>query len=222
LPPEAMESMTDNALELVQTGVWTGLRRLRSTTGYFQTDCLRTWLNGIFKAQVQKSGVIPAAEVTFDELYAATRIELNVVATDLSLKTQVIFSHIETPNCAVADAVVASSSIPFAFPSRLLQAADGEGTDRVSHHTIVDGGVWSNFPIHIFEDKTFRKSHGREPEEIEPDRVTWIPLAETRRTSASAWRERQVCRGGTGRGVQGTGVEWRWEDGSRRTIRHWL
>jgi len=178
LPPEAMESMTDKALELVRTGVWAGLRRLRSTTGYFQTDSLRTWLNGIFKAQVQKSGAIPAAEVTFDELYAATRIELNVVATDLSLKTQVIFSHIETPNCAVADAVVASSSIPFAFPSRLLQAAEGKGTDRLSHHTIVDGGVWSNFPIHIFEDKTFRKSHGREPEEIEPGRVLGFLLQE--------------------------------------------
>ncbi len=175
LPPEAMESMTDKALELVRTGVWAGLRRLPSTTGYFQSDSLRAWLNDIFKEQVQKSGVIPAAEVTFDELYAATRIELNVVATDLSLKTQVIFSHIETPNCAVADAVVASSSIPYAFPSRLLQVADG---DRLSLHTIVDGGVWSNFPIHIFEDKTFRKSHGRDPEEIEPDRVLGFLLRE--------------------------------------------
>ena len=175
LPPEAMESMTDEALKLVRTGVWAGLRRLRSTTGYFQSDFLRAWLNGIFKEQVEKSGATPAADVTFDELYAATGIELNVVATDLSLKTQLIFSHIETPNCAVADAVVASSSIPYAFPSRLLQVADG---DRLSLHTIVDGGVWSNFPIHIFEDKTFRKSHGRDPEEIEPDRVLGFLLQE--------------------------------------------
>jgi predicted acylesterase/phospholipase RssA len=178
LPPEAMESMTDKALKLVQTGVWAGLRRLRDTTGYFQSDGLRAWLNDIFKEQVEKSGAIPAADVTFDELYAATGIELNVVATDLSLKTQLIFSHIETPNCAVADAVVASSSIPYAFPSRLLQVADGEGRDRLSLHTIVDGGVWSNFPIHIFEDETFRKSHGREHEEIEPDRVLGFLLQE--------------------------------------------
>ena len=178
LPPEAMESMTDKALKLVRTGVWAGLRRLRSTTGYYQSDRLRNWLNGIFKEQVEKSGAILAADVTFKELYAATGIELNVVAADLSLKTQVIFSHIETPNCAVADAVVASSSIPFAFPSRLLQAAEGEGSNRLSLHTIVDGGVWSNFPMHIFEDKTFRKSHGREPEEIEPDHVLGFLLQE--------------------------------------------
>jgi predicted acylesterase/phospholipase RssA len=175
LPPEDMESMTDKALKLVRTGVWAGLRRLRNTTGYFQSDSLRAWLNDIFKEQVEKNGAIPAADVTFDELYAATGIELNVVATDLSLKTQLIFSHIETPNCAVADAVVASSSIPYVFPSRLLQVADG---DRLSLHTIVDGGVWANFPIHIFEDKTFRKSHGRDPEEIEPDRVLGFLLQE--------------------------------------------
>ena len=42
----------------------------------------------------------------------------------------------------------------------------------------MDGGVWSNFPIHIFEDKTFRKSHGREPEEIEADRVLGFLLHE--------------------------------------------
>jgi predicted acylesterase/phospholipase RssA len=171
LPPEAMEGMTDEALKLVRASVWTGLRGLRNTTGYFQSDRLRTWLNDILKAQVEKSGAKPAADVTFNELYAATGIELNVVAADLSLKTQIVFSHIETPNCAVADAVVASSSIPFAFPSRLLQVEDGEQRYRFSHHTIVDGGVWSNFPIHIFEDKAFRKSRGRVPEEIEPDRV---------------------------------------------------
>ena len=178
LPPEAMEGLTEEALELVRTGVWAGLRRLRKTTGYFQSDGLRTWLNKTFTEQVQKSGATPAEDVTFAELHAATGIELNVVATDLSLKTQVIFSHIETPNCAVADAVVASSSIPYAFPSRLLQVAEGAGRDRLSLRTMVDGGVWSNFPIHIFEDKTFRKLHGREPEEIEPDRLLGFLLQE--------------------------------------------
>jgi Patatin-like phospholipase len=171
LAPEDMESMTDHALQFFRTGVWAGLRRLRNTTGYFQSDSMRAWLNDTFKKQVEKSGASPAADVTFEELYAATGIELNIVATDLSLKTQLIFSHIESPNCVVADAVVASSSIPFAFPSRLLQVADGKGGDQFSLHTIVDGGVWSNFPIHIFEDKTFRKFHGREPEEIEPSHV---------------------------------------------------
>ena len=178
LPPEAMEGLTEEALELVRTGIWAGLRRLRKTTGYFQSDGLRTWLNKTFTEQVQKSGATPAEDVTFAELHAATGIELNVVATDLSLRPQVIFSHIETPNCAIADAVVASSSIPYAFPSRLLQVAEGEGGDRLSLHTMVDGGVWSNFPIHIFEDKTFRKSQGREPEEIELDRLLGFLLHE--------------------------------------------
>jgi len=177
LSPDEMESATDKALTLIQTGVWAGLRRLRKTTGYFQSDDLRTWLNDLLLAQVRKSEDTPAP-VTFEELYAATRIELNVVATDLSLGTQVIFSHIDTPKCAVADAVVASSSIPFAFASSLLQATEGNSGDRLFHHTIVDGGVWSNFPMHIFEDEAFRKFYGRVPEEIEPARVLGFLLQE--------------------------------------------
>ncbi|MGH7929705.1 MAG: patatin-like phospholipase family protein, partial [Candidatus Binatia bacterium] len=177
LSPKDMETKTDEALRLVQTGVWAGLRRLRKTTGYFQSDDLRTWLNELLSAQVQKSDKSGAA-VSFEELYAATRIELNIVATDLSLGTQVIFSHIDTPKCAVADAVVASSSIPFAFTSRLLQVVEGESSDRLSHHTIVDGGVWSNFPMHIFEDEAFRRFYGRVPEKIESACVLGFLLQE--------------------------------------------
>jgi predicted acylesterase/phospholipase RssA len=179
LSPEEMESRTDEALKLVQTRVWAGVRRLRKTTGYFRSDDLRTWLNDLFLAQVRKSEVEPATDnVTFEELYAATGIELNVVAADLSLGTQVIFSHLDTPKCFVADAVVASSSIPFAFASSLLQAAEGDSGDRLLHHTIVDGGVWSNFPMYIFEDEAFRSFYTRVPEEIEPARVLGFLLQE--------------------------------------------
>ena len=175
LSPEDMGSATDEALKLVQTGVWAGLRGLRSGAGYFQSDGLYTWLNALLVAQVKKSGVAPSAAVTFGELYAATRIELNVVSTDLSLNAQIVFSYIDTPECAVADAVVASSSIPFAFASRLLQIEDGE---ELFHDTIVDGGVWSNFPMYIFEDKTFREFYGRTPVELEPARILGFVLQE--------------------------------------------
>lgn len=90
-------------------------------TGFFPTDKLRDWLEGVLKKQMAtKPGSDVGGKITFRQLYDATGIELNVVAANLSLKRQVIFSHLETPNCGVADAVVASSSIPFAFPSCLL------------------------------------------------------------------------------------------------------
>ena len=168
LSPDEMKEKTDSALNQVQTGVWAGLYRLQNAEGYFPSEKLRGWLNELFKSQIAlKTQVIPVSDVTFLELYTATGIELNVVAADLSSKNQVIFSHNETPNCAVADAVVASSSIPFAFASSILQVAQGEANARIFHHTIVDGGVWSNFPMYIFEDTAFRKRYSRVPQKID-------------------------------------------------------
>jgi len=149
------------------------LKRLNATGGFFGSDRFREWLNGVFVNQLQKTGRAHEGNVTFQELFTATKIELNVVAADLSLQRHVIFSYLETPDCVVADAVVASSSIPFAFPSRLLRVPEpnGEKEGNFYHHTIVDGGVWSNFPLFVFEDRSFRQYYERKPEEIDRRRV---------------------------------------------------
>lgn len=179
LSPEEMEHATDCALEQLDTGVWAGLRRLQKATGYYPSDGLRDWLDGVFSTQLARStGNAPNAGVTFAQLHAATQIELNVVAADLSLKRQIIFSHNDTPNCALADAVVASCSIPFAFPSRLLHVPESDKEKRLYHHTIVDGGVWSNLPLFVYEDDAFRGSYGRTGE-IRPERVLGFVLKET-------------------------------------------
>jgi predicted acylesterase/phospholipase RssA len=172
LSPEEMENATEVGLGLVQTGVWAGLGRLKNEAGFFPSDKLSVWLDEIFRAQVARgTGITPDTKITFRQLFLATDIELNIVAADLSLRCHAIFSHIDTPNCAVADAVVASSSIPFAFPSRLLQVPEGTTHEHVCHHTIVDGGVWANFPMFIFEDSAFRKFYKREPVELGTEQI---------------------------------------------------
>src|SRR5688572_26165485 len=171
LSPADMERATDDALRQVQTSRWAGVRRLRSATGYFPSHGLRTWLDGFFREQIKATD----GNITFRQLHKATGIELNVIAADLSLRRQIVFSHHDTPDCAVADAVVASSSIPFAFPSRLLRVTEG---DTAYHHTIVDGGVWSNFPIFVFEDPAFRRFYKRSPQNVDNDRILGFLLRE--------------------------------------------
>ncbi len=162
LDPEEMETATDNALDNFKVKFWAGLKRLRNETGYFDPQGLRYWLDETLKKQMvtHNHSHDPEEAVTFRQLFEATKIDLYIIATDLSLKRQMIFNHVETPNCSVADAVVASSSIPFAFPSHLLKVTKKE--DEFYHHTMVDGGVWSNFPTFIFDDPAFRKHYGRE------------------------------------------------------------
>ncbi len=174
--PEEFEGLTVSALERLQTGVWAGLKRLKNAAGYFPSKALESWIEERLRAQVARyTGVEATAPVTFRQLYDATGIELNVVAADLSQSCQVVFSHHDTPDCAVSRAVVASCSIPFAFASHLLQVPDGES---FSHHTVVDGGVWSNFPMHIFEDPAFRAYSERSPTEIDPREILGFLLDE--------------------------------------------
>lgn len=177
LAPEEIEAQTELVLGRVRTGVWAGLRRLRDKTGYFPSDDLRTYLDDLLRARVTPDAEPTDERITFRHLHAATGIELNVVAADLSLRRQIVFSHLETPECAVADAVTASAAIPFAFRSGVLQVPSASG-DGVFHHTIVDGGVWSNFPMFVFEDRAFRSYYGRTPEVIPPDRIVGFLLEE--------------------------------------------
>lgn len=178
LTPEAIDGQTDQALGFVRTGIWKGLSRLTYDGGYFPSDKLTDWLDALLRKQVGRDAAPdPRSRVTFDELYRATGIELNIVAADLSLRRQVVFSYIETPACSVADAVAASAAIPFAFPSQLLAVRD-ERTSTIAHHTVVDGGVWANFPIFVFEDAAFRAHYGRTPAVIAPEEIVGFLLDE--------------------------------------------
>jgi NTE family protein len=173
LDPDEMSRETERALKCFQTEFRDGLNRFSETGGCFPSEPFLEWLNDVLVNQVNKAGQGHKGKVTFEELFTVTKIELNIVAADLSLQQQVIFSYLETPNCAVADAVVASSSIPFAFPSRLLRVPEprGEKEKKSFHHTIVDGGVWSNFPLFVFEDRNFRRFYARKPQEIDRAQV---------------------------------------------------
>lgn len=140
------------------------LVRLYWHGGMFSNRALHIWLENWFAHQVRGTPlpdgagageyVSPDNPITFRELFDATGIELNVVAANISLQRQMVFSHHETPSCQVSDAVMASASLPFAFRnSDLVAMNDDDGKQYI--HTLVDGGVWSNFPIWIFTDDAF-------------------------------------------------------------------
>lgn len=175
LDPEDLDDLIQVGLNTIKTGVFSGLRRLHSTTGYFTSNDLRDWIEGVLKAQVGRDSDGPP--VTFRDLYEASGIELNVVAADLSRRRQVVFSTWETPTCSVADAVAASSAIPVAFASHTLEVPDEDGS--VWHHTIVDGGIWSNLPSFVFEDSEFREAYKREPRQIPAQEIILFLLKET-------------------------------------------
>ena len=94
--------------------------------------------------------------VTFGELASVSDIELFVVTMDLATRQPLVLCARLTPDMAVADAVVASSAIPVAFPAARLVIGD-------EVHRVVDGGTWANYPSFVFRDRDFRSYHGLEP-----------------------------------------------------------
>lgn len=135
---------------------------LRKQAGIFEPAELHDKLEEVFAQQVViQSGQERAdadAPVTFRELFKATKMELNVLAIDIFERREVVFNHKVTPNCQVADAVLASSAIPGFFPPGRLAIERSESV-RLAN-PIVDGGVWANFPLFVFRDERFREFHG--------------------------------------------------------------
>lgn len=110
------------------------LRDLWLTSGAVRTDLIREWLDQVLRERVN----VPASRpVTFADL----RIDLRVVATDLTAGNVVVFGQRQTPDASVADAVVASMAYPFFFRPVVIKDA-----------IFVDGGIASNAPAWVLDD----------------------------------------------------------------------
>lgn len=96
---------------------------------------IMTWIESI----MAKKGF--SANTTFAELHARTGIQYIVLATNLHTYEFTTFDYIHTPNMEVVKAIRMSISIPFVFTAE---------THNGQVH--VDGGLVSNYPIHLFKD----------------------------------------------------------------------
>jgi hypothetical protein len=76
-------------------------------------------------------------------------------------------------------------------------------------HTLVDGGVWSNFPIFIFEDAAFRKAYNRVPPRLSKTEILGFTL-----------KDREELPPPKGRAIKfaprGESFELRWRTGGAR------
>lgn len=182
LKPEEIKEQTTTLFNSVDTSLRDGIIGLITGQGYFPQKKLKLLLKKIVHTQMtkfspqnqgksiitrdlnsfeQEQSNLDKTIVTFQDLYDATNIELYVICADISRHQLQLFSHYTTPKCSVIDAALASSAIPFFFRSQLVEVHNsikegGKNYESTLHHTLVDGGVSSNFPIFIFKDKYFR------------------------------------------------------------------
>jgi predicted acylesterase/phospholipase RssA len=166
--PRELEEPMVQLLKLLQ---FPGLRKafcsLRNKGEIFQHEAFIKKLDELLRRKCSRfDDQLGDEELTFQKLHNATGVDLYVVAADVSRREPIVFHHRYTPKCQVADAVVASASIPFAFDGGMLTAEStilhplsktGREDDIRVFRTILDGGVWTNFPMFVFKDSAFHE-----------------------------------------------------------------
>jgi NTE family protein len=125
------------------------LNRLRHNYGLFSSGYIHNWLLEVIAQHCHGDG-----RATFADFQKLGFRDLHIVATNISTHSTTEFSAAKTPNAAVADASMASCSIPFFFEA--LQF-DGEQFGQGDYY--VDGGVLTNYPIHIFDTPEYEKGN---------------------------------------------------------------
>ena len=129
--------------------------------GWYSADPFVAWLER--KLDEDKSDGTPRgySRFTLSEFFEATGVELTVVAADTTWARMLLLNHRTAPDCPVVWAARMSMSVPLLWQE--VEWLEGWGdyhtwnpdTARLepmslAGHTIVDGGLLSNFPIALF------------------------------------------------------------------------
>jgi NTE family protein len=115
--------------------------RFLTKYGWYSSEYFYHWLEKVIADQCGGDG-----RATFAKFGDLGFRDLYIVAANISRQRPEIFSAFHTPDVAVADAVRMSMSIPIFFEALRF---DGKSFGNGDYY--VDGGLFDNFPMHIFD-----------------------------------------------------------------------
>jgi NTE family protein len=119
--------------------------RLFEKFGWYSSAYFQDWLGDVIAEHCRGN-----RRATFLDMQRFGYRDLHVVATNLSRRRAEEFSVVTTPDVAVVDAVRMSMSIPLFF-----EALRFDGKRFGSGDYFVDGGLFNNYPIHLFDQPQF-------------------------------------------------------------------
>ena len=119
--------------------------RLFQDFGWYSSGYIYNWMQQTIANYCGGNGM-----ATFADFKAQGFRDLYIVAANLTKHRAETFSYETTPDVAVADAVRMSMSIPFFF-----EALYFDGKQFGQGDLYVDGGMYDNYPVHIFDDPKY-------------------------------------------------------------------
>ena len=119
--------------------------------GWYSAERFVSWLQARLDSGPWKGRVRRFSSMNLGQFFAETEIDLSVVASDTTDGRLLVFNHHTAPDCPLVWAVRMSMSIPLVWDEVVWSQSWGTylGQD-IKGHTIVDGGLLSNFPIELF------------------------------------------------------------------------
>jgi predicted acylesterase/phospholipase RssA len=161
LIPDGIEVKLDDALAkaFAKSRVTSRIFSFIERGGLYGGDNFLDWLkqklnSGVYKlerGEFESGAQRQFGNMTMAEYHAATGIELSLVAADTSDTQLLILNHRTAPNCPVIYAVRMSMSVPLLWEEVVWMEEWGKYRDKdITGHTVVDGGMLSNFPIELF------------------------------------------------------------------------
>ena len=88
---------------------------------------------------LRKKGI--KIDVTFLELYQITNIKLTMIVSNISKNTLELLNYETHPNLLITQGILMTSSLPILFEPVIY-----------NNYYYVDGGVFDNYPIELFDD----------------------------------------------------------------------
>ncbi len=161
LIPDFLEEKLDDALAaaLASSSLTTRVFSFLDRGGLYAAENFLTWLKtklntGTYLLDRGAHGKGKArsfGDMNLAEFFEATGADLSLVASDTTDSQLLILNHRTAPDCPVVRAVRMSMSFPLLWHEVEWDPAWGlyRGQD-ISGHTVVDGGMLSNFPIELF------------------------------------------------------------------------
>jgi NTE family protein len=126
-------------------------QRLLKHYGWYSSEYFYHWTQSVIAGQCGGDG-----RATFTDFRKLGFRDLYIVVSNLSRRRAEVFSAEATPDTPVADAVRISMSIPLFF-----EALRYDGRNFGEGDLYVDGGLYDNFPTHIFDDPSFARGNLR-------------------------------------------------------------
>jgi predicted acylesterase/phospholipase RssA len=153
LIPDALEKRLDQAIInwMASSSKANHLFSFVELGGWYSADNFLMWLSRKLDSGEYNGKSRNFSKMTLEQFHEATGKDLSLVGSDTTMEMMLVLNHRTAPKLPLVWAVRMSMSIPLLWQEVVWKKEWGRyrGQD-MEGHTIVDGGLLSNFPIELF------------------------------------------------------------------------